>query len=278
MLFNLFLVICILICFLVAGLRTLSTPDLFMFSLYTHPVNRRLLNTLVQAHPGISPLSPALLPDSASSFAASPLLTVPSLGIQPSFNNSAVSAHPPAASLNPMNYPNVKFWYRKTWSLHSKDRGNSTDVAIRGKTLMSKGINKNAKYIEDADGEPVNGWRLRDILAHARAIWASFHSVKRAPPTWGKANAEVAQVYRREMRTRFPKFSLCDNDWKADQLATEHYSSWYHNHVKAIESNEEETTDSAPVAGSKRCSIEPTAVPSKKPKKVAFIFPDMCIA
>ena len=246
-----------------------------MFSLYTYPVNRRLLNAIVRAHPGIAPLS-----DSASSFAASPLLTVPSPGIPPSFNNPTLSAHSPAASLNPMDYPKIKFWYRKNWFQYLKDRRNSSDVgmAVRRKTLISKGINKNTKYIEDADGEPVNGWRLRDILAHARAIWSSFHSVKRAPQTWGKANAEVAQVYRREMRTRFPEFSLCDNDWKANQLATEHYPSWYHTHVKATKSNEEETTDSAPVAGSKRCSIEPTAVPSKKPKKVAFIFPDMCIA
>jgi hypothetical protein len=175
-----------------------------------------------------------------------------------------------------MDYSKVKFWYRKNWLQYLKDCGNSTQVGeepIHGKTLMSRGINKNAKYIEDVDGEPVNGWRLRDILAHTRAIWASFRSVKRAPPTWGKANAEVAQVYRCEMRTRFPELSLCDNDWKADHLATEHYSSWYHNHVK-----EEGTTDSAPLAGSKRSSIEPVAFLSKKPKKVAFIFSYMCNA
>jgi hypothetical protein len=47
--------------------------------------------------------------------------------------------------------------------------GNLSDVeiAICGKTLISKGINKNAKYIEDANGEQVNSWRLRNILAHA---------------------------------------------------------------------------------------------------------------
>lgn len=129
-----------------------------------------------------------------------------------------------------------------------KVAGNSTDIgmkAVHGKTLMSKGINKNARYIEDVDGTPVDGWKLRDIHSHARAIWANFQAVGRAPVTWGRADAKVAQAYRHEMRVKFPVFALCENDWKADQLATEHYPSWYSNHVKGAEIKEERMTESS---------------------------------
>ncbi len=238
-----------------------------------------MLKVLVQGYPGPAtrqPFSSALLPGSSSSIAASPLLTA-----LPFLNNPSFSTHPPGTSLDPINYPNIKFWYRKDWLNFLKDGGNSTDVGIepiRGKTLMSKGINKNAKYIEDADGKPVDGWRLRDIRSHACAIWESFRSVGRAPSTWRRANTEVSSVCRREMRTKFPELTFCENDWKADQLATEHYPSWYSNHIKA-EIKEEEKTDSGPLAGSKRSSsTELAADRSKKTKKVGFAFPCICIA
>lgn len=162
------------------------------------------------------------------------------------------------------DYPNVNYWYRRDWLNNIKDGGNSTDIGmepVRGKTLMSKGINKNAKYIEDAAGNPVDGYRLRDIRSHARAIWACFQNVGRAPSTWGKADAEIAQAYRREMRAKFPEFALCECDWKADLVATEHYPSWYSTHVKGVEANLPGPT------GSKRpASIERSE--AKKARKV----------
>ena len=202
--------------------------------------------------------------------AASPHLLVPSLV---PFSLSASS--PDTAPLK-RDYPSVKFWHKRDWVQHTKDSNNSTDVTtqpVRGKTLMSKGINKNAKYIEGPDGEPVDGWRLKDIRTHARAIWASFQTVNRAPITWGRADAEVAHVYRREMRAKFPEFALCEHDWKADQLATEHYPSWYSNHVKGVDVKQEgSVTDSVLLAGSKRpYSAEPAVAQPRKLKKVAYI-------
>ena len=121
-------------------------------------------------------------------------------------------------------------------------------------------------YIEDAEGNTVDGYRLRDIRAHARAIWTNFQSVGRLPTTWGRADAEIAGVYRREMRSKFFEFALCDNDWKADLLATESYPSWYSNHVKchAIKS---EAIDSPHMTNFKRpLTVELSGEPSKKAK------------
>jgi len=173
------------------------------------------------------------------------------------------------------DYPKVKFWYKHDWSTF-KGSANSTDIGVepvRGKSLMSKGINKNAKYIEDADGEPVDGYKLRDILSHARAIWESFKTIRRAPSSWGKADAEVAQRYRHEMRAKYPQFALCENDWKADQLATEHYPSWYNTHIKGgVEVKEEGIVGAVPSGSKRPFAFETAKAAAKKAKKVEFVF------
>ena len=143
--------------------------------------------------------------------------------------------------------------------------------SVRGKALMSKGINKNAKYIKGADRKPVDGWKLRDIQAHAWAIWTSFQTIGHAPLTWGRANVEVAHAFHCEMHMKFPEFAYCENDWKADQLTTDHYPSWYGNHIKGIEFKEE--PDFTLLVGSKQSSsTELATVQFKKAKKVTFLF------
>ena len=206
--------------------------------------------------------------------AGSPFLTG-SLAASPfNFNFNGSSSSSADIQLTRDNYPNVKFWYRQDWLNHIKEGGNSTDVGevVRGKSLMSKGINKTAKYIEGVDGKPVDGYRIRDIRFHARGMWANFQTVGRAPPTWGRADAEVSRVYRREMRLKFPEFALCENDWKADLLATEHYPSWYSNHIKTEDIKAEVTADPALPAGTKQpISTElPSAGHTKRAKKVSF--------
>ena len=140
-------------------------------------------------------------------------------------------------------------------------------MSIRGKSLIAKGINKTVKYIEDIEGKSVDGYKVKDIRSHARAIWMNFQTASRAPSSWGKADVGVASVYRREMRLKFFEFALCDNDWKADLLATESYPSWYTNHVKSNEVKGESTNPSLPV-GFKRPSAagNSSAIPSKKAK------------
>jgi hypothetical protein len=161
------------------------------------------------------------------------------------------------------HYPNVKYWYRQDWLAHVKQSGNSADVTdiIRGKTLISKGINKTMLYLEDIEGKAIDGYRLRDIRAHARAIWTNFQSIGRLPTTWGRADAEIAGVYRRKMCSKFFEFGLCDNDWKADLLATESYPSWYNNHVKGNAVRDDS------IANFKRpLTMGPSGAPSKKAK------------
>ena len=107
------------------------------------------------------------------------------------------------------------------------------------RTLISKGINRTAKYIEDSDSNPVDGYKLIDMLTHMRSIWSSFLSLNRAPTTWGKSDIEILRHFYCEMRVKFPEFAHCENDWKSDYLATTHYPLWYSNHVRGVTIKEE---------------------------------------
>ena len=86
------------------------------------------------------------------------------------------------------DYPGVRFWTRLEWMDYFKSK-NSGDLSsyrtesVHGRTLMSQGVNKTAKYIEDASGNLVDGYKLKDILTHMRSIWSSFLSLNRAPTT-----------------------------------------------------------------------------------------------
>jgi hypothetical protein len=148
------------------------------------------------------------------------------------------------------DHPDIRFWTRGEWMKYLKnssgDLSSFAPESVRGRTLVSQGINKTAKYIEDNSGNPVDGYKLKDMLTHMRSLWSSLLSLNRAPTTWGKADIEILRHFRREMRVKFPEFALCENDWKADYLATIHYPSWYSNHVKGvkIKGEAEEPVDS----------------------------------
>ena len=222
--------------------------------------------------------APASLPGSASSFLTNPLtgsslVTGSSLAGSPFVAGSTFSV-PGHAPLKREDYPAVQYWCKQDWLNHLKKNNNTTDmeiVAIRGKSLIAKGINKTVKYIEDIEGNPVDGYKVRDIRDHARKIWANFQTVGRAPSSWGKADAETASVYRREMRSKFFEFALCENDWKADFLATESYSSWYSNHIKSNQVKAE-STDSTLSIGVKRPVTTEMSKSLRKKAKVSSSF------
>jgi hypothetical protein len=200
-----------------------------------------------------------------------PFLTGPSLPI----SNSMLSQVD--IPLKRADYPGIRFWTRSEWMNYLKNTGDSSSYGaerVRGRTLVSQGINKTAKYIEDDSGNPVDGYKLKDMLTHMRSIWSSLLLLHRAPTTWGKADIETSRHFHREMRVKFPELALCENDWKADYLATTHYPSWYSNHVKGVTIKDEtEGVDirNRPAQSKRPATQQATAEPMKKKKKVVIL-------
>lgn len=161
--------------------------------------------------------------------------------------------------------------------IHLKNDGDTPSFGTegsRGRALVSRGINKTAKYIEDANGNVVDGFKLKDIFTHMRSIWSGLLIVNRAPTTWGKADVEILRHFHLEMRVKFPEFAFCENDWKADCLASTHYPSWYSNNVRGVMIKEEAEEPGADRAGqSKRPAVEQSTAsePKIRRKKVSFV-------
>jgi hypothetical protein len=99
----------------------------------------------------------------------------------------------------------------------------------RGRTRAARGINVGMRYVEDKDGNTIDGTRASAMRKAARLIWVhiSLNNPGGPPPTWGKADVTMVQAYRSEMCRQFPELRLCESNWKADQIATDYYPSWY---------------------------------------------------
>jgi hypothetical protein len=172
----------------------------------------------------------------------------------PSMNtiaNTAAKIEYPLASISTLpkaereDYPMVKYWHRHEWN------SESIQVAVigaPGKTRASQGENVTMKFIEDENGNIIDGYRASIIRKFARELWSGLANIGKAPKTWGKVDARVATEYRTEMGRKFPELQLCDDDWKADLIATINYPSWYSNNVEKEDSSKRVSTGTLPMA------------------------------
>jgi len=83
------------------------------------------------------------------------------------------------------------------------------------------------QYVEDQHGNVVDGFLAAMMRSLARAIWVELGVSGAAPLTWGQADAETRKGYYWAMAAGFFKLRLCNSNWKAEQIATEHYSRWF---------------------------------------------------
>jgi hypothetical protein len=135
------------------------------------------------------------------------------------------------------DFPLVKFWYKRDWVSSQKDAKGISHLsqrgpAVRGKVRAAQGENVSMLYVEDEQGNVINGHRATDIRRVARSIWVQLAGAGKAPKTWGKADILTIDHYKKEMRRHFTVLRLCDQDWKADQIAIDNYPSWHQNYYK----------------------------------------------
>lgn len=136
-------------------------------------------------------------------------------------------------ALRKADYPKVRFWTRKDWDLHERSNKSVMDVesaaplrALRGKARAALGENVMTLYVEDADGNVIDGYRAKDMRKHAREVFELLREEGRAPAQWSQVDLASANYYRNEMATKFLELRLCESHWKADKIATVVYPSW----------------------------------------------------
>ena len=147
------------------------------------------------------------------------------------------------------HYPLVKYWYRREWNI---TESNLVGAGAHGKARAAQGENVTLRFIEDENGSIIDGFRASAMRRFARELWAGLNRVGKAPKSWGKVDAAVAAQYRNEMERKFSELRLCDNNWKADFIATLNYPSWYNNNVEKEENLKRTSVDLPPDAKKSR--------------------------
>jgi hypothetical protein len=163
------------------------------------------------------------------------------------------------------DYPLVKFWHRHEWNAAENNQVAQIGTGAQGKTRAAQGENVTLRFIEDENGNIIDGFKATMMRRFARELWASLNVIGKAPKTWGKVDAGVAAQYRNEMGRKFPKLRLCDNHWKSDFIATLNYPSWYNNNVEKQEHLKRASVDPSPNAKRPRASAEDPIAPSVPP-------------
>jgi hypothetical protein len=154
------------------------------------------------------------------------------------------STTPSLPPLSHSDFPNIKFWTKKEWDNQKSRLKDASGNKGKGPESSSKGLNTTAIYLENEDGTTISGSMVGQIRSAARAVWIELFDRRKAPSSWGKASLEARNLYHSELERRWGFLRCCDNHWKADALATAHYSQWYLAHkakmanVKAAEQGE----------------------------------------
>jgi hypothetical protein len=98
--------------------------------------------------------------------------------------------------------------------------------AQRGQGRSRAGINVSMRYIQEKDGQVINGHRARDIRIHARAIFVGFTMQGKRFLSWGDVDAVSRRTFYNEMASRFEELQYCDLDWKSEQIAIDTFPGW----------------------------------------------------
>ena len=204
--------------------------------------------------------------------------------LKPAVNPAGIPAHSLLAKsediiLIPFNmlpnaerehYPLVKYWYRHEWNTAES---NLVGAGAHGKARAAQGENVTLRFIEDENGNIIDGFRATAMRRFARELWAGLNRVGKAPKTWGKVDAAVAAQYRNEMERKFSELRLCGDNWKADFIATLNYPSWYNNNVEKEENLKRMSVDPPPDAKKSRASADSpvTSTHKKRTKYRAWV-------
>ena len=136
----------------------------------------------------------------------------------------------PAKTYSRSEYPKITYWTRQEWNDAPENKKKTSPIVAgaRGGERSLKGENVMMLFLQNKDGTPVNGIEAAYIRDFTRAIWRGLYLRGMAPETWGDASLDVKNDYIFEMEKKWEVLRYCENNWKANTIATLIYSQWYH--------------------------------------------------
>lgn len=138
----------------------------------------------------------------------------------------SLNSYLPPKILRQEDYPNIKYWYKHQWNSSKSEVVSSSEPGERGRSRAAQGKNVTMGFVEDIDGQAIDGHRASNIRKATRQIWEELAASGLAPKTWSKIGINALTRFRHQMYEQFPELTYCDNHWKLDRLATDTYSQW----------------------------------------------------
>ncbi|KAF7363169.1 hypothetical protein MVEN_00669400 [Mycena venus] len=170
-------------------------------------------------------------------------------------SGSRLGLVPSTPILQRSDHPRVEFWHFHEYKNHlelTKGESNTDDPKPRGSSRAAQGINVTMRYVQDADGVTIDGFRATAIRGLATKLFVMAEASGVAPPTWNKGSLEFQSKFSAEICQKFPEMGLCANDWKVQHMATKMYSSWYRGRNNSQIKSEAPEDDLTPSKGIKR--------------------------
>ena len=116
------------------------------------------------------------------------------------------------------DFPLIKYWSQHEWT--ASDDSQVASIGAPGKARAAQGENISMKFVEDENGDVIDGFKAISIRKFARSLWAGLSKAGRAPKSWGRADAQTSSQFQIEMCQKFPELKLCEGNWKVDLIAT----------------------------------------------------------
>ncbi|EKM50480.1 uncharacterized protein PHACADRAFT_263802 [Phanerochaete carnosa HHB-10118-sp] len=136
------------------------------------------------------------------------------------------SSHPPR---DRSKRGNVTFWHKRQWlDFFGNNSGDSgSDDAYKERKIVRK-----FQFLQDENGNLISPERLDEMRRFAREIFAEMASRKTAPLHWeSNVLANERSDFCRRMENAFPELRLCENSWKANEVAILIYPGWKSNRL-----------------------------------------------
>ena len=138
-----------------------------------------------------------------------------------------------AAAVEPKlqkDYPKVLFWRKNTYkSSHEVGQSDPKEEKVAGKQSDYKKYN----FLEHSDGRAFTTGEIAGVLEVARRAFRGLDSSRDIPPptTWAGHALDVhREVVFKALYKHAPDIALCDDDWKANQVAIILYSGYRQQH------------------------------------------------
>lgn len=138
------------------------------------------------------------------------------------------------------------------------------------KDIPENDLPDRVSFLQDAMGDPVDGTRIKQIRDDLRNVFTQICMAMRSAlcKKWSDYDATFKNTIIRHLRIRYPEFTYCDDDWKANSFISNFYSNWHRN-LKDKEKRAERKRAQALEASqsgrqSKRCRRESAKTPATR--------------